>query len=154
MNYNATKCDQIWWITAFRSEATQGVWGIRPPVNQIFRHEKRPDLPVFFRASGGNRTRTAFSGQGILSPSCLPFHHQGDGTAKIVYFFQFGKTGKRHVLLKIPGQARNDKKRSPAMTMRDSRDKPENDAKREPGNDGQSPRMTKRTTGRPKSLPR
>jgi hypothetical protein len=38
----------------FRSEATQGVWGIRPPVNQIVRHEKRPDLPVFFRASGGS----------------------------------------------------------------------------------------------------
>ena len=33
---------------------TQGGWGIRPPVNQIFRHEKRPDLPVFFRASGGS----------------------------------------------------------------------------------------------------
>ena len=32
---------------------------------------------VFFCAPGGNRTRTAVSGQGILSPSCLPFHHQG-----------------------------------------------------------------------------
>jgi hypothetical protein len=27
--------------------------GISPPVNQIVRHEKRPDSPVFFRASGG-----------------------------------------------------------------------------------------------------
>ena len=58
-------------MTAFRSEATQGVWGIRPPVNQIFRHEKRPASPVFFRASGGNRTRTAFSGQGIFVPLWL-----------------------------------------------------------------------------------
>ena len=33
----------------------------------------------FLGAPGGNRTRTAVSGQGILSPSCLPFHHQGDG---------------------------------------------------------------------------
>ena len=28
-------------------------------------------------ASDETRTRTAISGQGILSPSCLPFHHQG-----------------------------------------------------------------------------
>ena len=27
-------------------------------------------------ASDGNRTRTDISVQGILSPSCLPFHHQ------------------------------------------------------------------------------
>ena len=33
----------------------------------------------FLGAPGGNRTRTAVSGQGILSPSCLPFHHQGMG---------------------------------------------------------------------------
>ena len=33
------------------------------------------------RASGGNRTRTTLSGQGILSPSCLPFHHQGKAIA-------------------------------------------------------------------------
>ena len=32
-------------------------------------------------ASGGNRTRTTLSGQGILSPSCLPFHHQGKAIA-------------------------------------------------------------------------
>ena len=31
----------------------------------------------FQGASGGNRTRTDISVQGILSPSCLPFHHQG-----------------------------------------------------------------------------
>ena len=28
-------------------------------------------------AASGTRTRTAISGQGILSPSCLPFHHRG-----------------------------------------------------------------------------
>ena len=27
------------------------------------------------RAQSGTRTRTAISGQRILSPSCLPFHH-------------------------------------------------------------------------------
>ena len=29
----------------------------------------------FFCARSGTRTRTGFSAQGILSPSCLPFHH-------------------------------------------------------------------------------
>ncbi len=28
-------------------------------------------------AASGTRTRTAIPGQGILSPSCLPFHHRG-----------------------------------------------------------------------------
>ena len=28
-------------------------------------------------AASGTRTRTTVSGQGILSPSCLPFHHRG-----------------------------------------------------------------------------
>ena len=37
--------------------------------------------PFSCRASGGNRTRTTLSGQGILSPSCLPFHHQGKAIA-------------------------------------------------------------------------
>ena len=31
----------------------------------------------FQGAPGGNRTRTDLAAQGILSPSCLPFHHQG-----------------------------------------------------------------------------
>ena len=43
---------------------------------------------VFFRASGGTRTRTAVSGQGILSPSCLPFHHQGMGCKGSVFLIQ------------------------------------------------------------------
>jgi len=30
-------------------------------------------------ARGGTRTRTALTDQGILSPSCLPFHHPGRG---------------------------------------------------------------------------
>ena len=38
---------------------------------------KISNLQSLFCAPGGNRTRTAVSGQGILSPSCLPFHHQG-----------------------------------------------------------------------------
>ena len=38
----------------------------------------------FQGAPGGTRTRTAVSGQGILSPSCLPFHHQGVSSAIIV----------------------------------------------------------------------
>ena len=30
-----------------------------------------------YSAASGTRTRTTISGQGILSPSCLPFHHRG-----------------------------------------------------------------------------
>ena len=42
---------------------------------------KNQQLTKSCRASGGNRTRTTLSGQGILSPSCLPFHHQGKAIA-------------------------------------------------------------------------
>ena len=31
-------------------------------------------------AASGTRTRTTITGQGILSPSCLPFHHRGKGS--------------------------------------------------------------------------
>ena len=35
-------------------------------------------LVTLFCASDETRTRTGITAQGILSPSCLPFHHQGD----------------------------------------------------------------------------
>ena len=35
---------------------------------------------MFPRARSGTRTRTAGTGQGILSPSCLPFHHSSSGS--------------------------------------------------------------------------
>ena len=42
--------------------------------------ENPVEFPAFFisRARSGTRTRTNITAQGILSPSCLPFHHLGD----------------------------------------------------------------------------
>jgi hypothetical protein len=39
--------------------------------------KSEPDGSLFC-ASDETRTRTGIAAQGILSPSCLPFHHQGD----------------------------------------------------------------------------
>ena len=61
------------------------------------RHTKEPTIEIqlvgsFSGASGGTRTRTGIAAQGILSPSCLPFHHQGVPVTKrfanIVSFFE------------------------------------------------------------------
>ena len=46
-------------------------------------------------AASGTRTRTAVTGQGILSPSCLPFHHHGKPSAKLTTIIE---TRKRFLL--------------------------------------------------------
>ena len=55
------------------------IWGIQE--TRLCKVIKNQQLTKSCRASGGNRTRTTLSGQGILSPSCLPFHHQGKAIA-------------------------------------------------------------------------
>ena len=42
-------------------------------------------------AASGTRTRTAITGQGILSPSCLPFHHHGKPLAKLATIIESRK---------------------------------------------------------------
>ncbi len=55
------------------------IWGIQE--TRLCKVIKNQQFTKSCRASGGNRTRTTLSGQGILSPSCLPFHHQGKAIA-------------------------------------------------------------------------
>ena len=40
------------------------------------------EIPYLNGAEGGTRTHTTLSGQRILSPLCLPFHHSGLVEAK------------------------------------------------------------------------
>ncbi len=86
-------------------------------------------------ASGGNRTRTAFSGQGILSPSCLPFHHQGGDVwdCKDSVFFAKGATypPKHGVSVDKVGKKRVCPPKTPFRWM-------------EAGIPGTSPRMTQK----------
>ena len=90
-NRSATACIP-YWSTAIEGQRTKGTASAKPVKTGC---AKRMPLSARERglgrgathkgdgvsrplcASGGNRTRTDISVQGILSPSCLPFHHQG-----------------------------------------------------------------------------
>ena len=51
-------------------------------------------------AASGTRTRTTIPGQGILSPSCLPFHHRGSQCGcKGSVFFRNGQKKWRNILV-------------------------------------------------------
>ena len=48
--------------------------------------------PEELGAGGGIRTLTARTGQGILSPQCLPFHHPGGRNTRLRRSAEAGKT--------------------------------------------------------------
>ena len=55
-------------------------------VLKISKKQKQQLLRIAAGAPDETRTRTHLSAQGILSPSCLPFHHQGNDSGYVKPF--------------------------------------------------------------------
>ena len=79
---------------SFRSDIVPaleaGAWAIHIPYHVVWALEKSEEYPHqrLKKAASGTRTRTAITGQGILSPSCLPFHHRGKPGAKVIIIIE------------------------------------------------------------------
>ena len=59
------------YFTCFFKSKISSPWDTRNRTKLFFNNHLNSS------AASGTRTRTTLPGQGILSPSCLPFHHHG-----------------------------------------------------------------------------